>query len=128
MQGFLRGRFQRLGRMFLRQCQQTVQHPRADGAALLHHRLGPTAGVRAKQSRPVQQIGLAVFDNAPVLEMQMDLIRGELPRFDAHMDGDDFPPLVENAHQAACFKKNWFGDRNLPEFYKRPLLLAETAG
>jgi len=25
-------------------------------------------------------------------------IRGELPRLNAHMDGDDFPPLVEDAH------------------------------
>ena len=31
--------------------------------------------------------------------MQMVGIGGELPRLDPHMDGDDFPALVEHAHQ-----------------------------
>ena len=99
MQGFLGGVFQRLDRMFLRQRQQAVQDPDANGAALLDHPFGPTAGVRANQPGAIQQISLAVFDDAPIRGMQMVPIRGELPRFDPHMDGDDFPPLVEHAHQ-----------------------------
>ena len=66
MQGFLRRPFQRVGRMFCRQRQQAVQDPRADRAALLHHRFGPTAGMCADEPRPIQQMIQALLNEAAV--------------------------------------------------------------
>ena len=79
MQGFLGGAFQRLDRMLLRQRQQAVQDPDANGTALLDHPFSPTAGVCANQPRAIQQISLAMFDDPPIRGMQMVRIRGELP-------------------------------------------------
>jgi hypothetical protein len=67
-----------------------MQDPCANGTALLHHRLGPTAGVRADQPGAVQQIIQTVLDGVPVWGMLMVGIGGELPRFGQGMDGDDF--------------------------------------
>ena len=49
MQSFVGSTFQCFDRMFLRQRQQAMQNPDADGTALLHHRLSPTAGMHANQ-------------------------------------------------------------------------------
>src|SRR6267378_6950777 len=99
MQGFLRRAFQRLDRMFLGQRQQAVQDPCTDGTALLDHRLGPTAGVRTDQPGAIQQVIQAVLDDVAVRGLQMVGIGGELSRFGQRMNGDDFPPLIEDAHQ-----------------------------
>ncbi len=56
MQGFLRRLFQGFDRMLLCQRQQSVQDPCADGTALLHHALGPTASMHPNQSRAIQQV------------------------------------------------------------------------
>ena len=86
MQGFLGGAFQRLDGVLLRQRQQAVQDPDANGTALLDHPFSPTASVRADQPGAIQQISLAMFDDPPIRGMQMVPIRGELPRFDPHMN------------------------------------------
>ena len=99
MQGFLGSTFQRGDRMFAGQRQQAVQDPDADGTALLHHRLGPTAGVHADQPCAIQQIIQTLLNDAPVRGMQMVRVGGELARFGQRMDGDDFPALVEHPHQ-----------------------------
>ena len=99
MQGFLRRLFQGFDRMLLRQRQQAMQDPGADGAALLHHRLGPTAGVRANQPRPIQQMIQTLLDDVAVRRMQMVRIGGELARFGQRMHGNDFPALIEHPQQ-----------------------------
>ena len=99
MQRDLGGAFQGGYGMFTGQRQQAVQDPYADGTALLRHRLGPTAGVRADQPGAIQQIIQTVLDDVPVWGMQMVRIGGELSRLGQRMNGDDFPALVEHPHQ-----------------------------
>ena len=71
MQGFLGSAFQRGHGMFAGQGQQAMQHSRADRAALLHHRFGPTAGVLANQPGAIQQVIQTLLDNVAVRRVQM---------------------------------------------------------
>ena len=66
MQSFLRRRFQGFDRMLLRQRQQSMQDAGADGAALLHHALGPTAGLWADEPCPIQQVRQTFLHDAAV--------------------------------------------------------------
>ncbi len=72
MQGLLGGGFQRVDGMFLRQRQQAMQDSGADGAALLNHRFGPSAGVLANQPGPIQQVIQIALNDAPIRGMQME--------------------------------------------------------
>ena len=73
-----------------------MQHPDADCTALLHHRLGPNAGMHANQPCPIQQMIQTLLDDAAVGRMQMVWIGSELAGFGQYMNGDDFPTLVEH--------------------------------
>ena len=66
MQGLLGSGFQRGHGMFAGQGQQAMQHSRADGAALLNHRFGPTPSVFANQPGPIQQVIQIVLNDAPI--------------------------------------------------------------
>ena len=96
MQGGLGRLFQGFDRMLLRQRQQAIQNPDADGATLLHHRLGPTAGLHANQPRPIQQMLQTLLDDVAVRRMQMVRIGGELAWFGQRMHGNDLPALIEH--------------------------------
>ena len=96
MQSFLRSTFQCFDRMLLGQRQQAMQNSDADRTALLHHRLSPTAGMHANQPCPIQQMIQTLLDDLAVRRMQMGWVGGEFARFGQHMNGNDFPALVEH--------------------------------
>jgi hypothetical protein len=52
--------------MFFGHRQKAAQDTRADGPSLLHHRLGPSAGVTANHPGAIQQIIQAALNDAAV--------------------------------------------------------------
>ena len=100
MQGLLGSGFQRGHGMFAGQGQQAMQYSRADGAALLNHRFGPSPGLFANQPRPIQQVIQIALNDAPIRGMLVERVGGKFARFGQCVQGDLFPALVENTDQS----------------------------
>jgi hypothetical protein len=61
-----------------------------------------TAGVLADQSRPVQQIILALLNDAAIRRVQVLWIGGKLARLGPHVHGDRFVPLISCPSSKSC--------------------------
>jgi len=99
MQGFSGRRFSSaLDGMFLCQRQQAVQ-TRMPMGRVAGSSLRPNCRCARQSAAPGPADKPGRVRRSAVRGMHMVPIRGKLARLDAHMDGDDFPTLIEDAHQ-----------------------------
>src|SRR5688572_21251236 len=76
-----------------------MQHSRADGATLPHHRFGPTPGVFANHSGAIQQVIEVVLNDVSIPRMQMLRVGGKSAGFGLGVKRNLFATLIEDADQ-----------------------------
>jgi len=79
--------------------KQSLQNAHAFGSALLQKAFRPSAAMGPEKTAAFEEIIGAALDHGTFARVDMRVVRRKAAGFGAHVNGDRFEPLVENADQ-----------------------------